>query len=334
MSAPTVVVTHWVHQEVLDLLAGRCRVVSNQTRESLPRPELFARLREAEAAMMFMPDWVDQELLDHAPRLKVVGAALKGFDNYDVEALTRRGVWLTNVPDLLTVPTAELAIGLMLALGRNMLPGHACVASGAFAGWRPTLYGTGPRGSTVGLVGLGRLGCALAERLQGWGARLLGCDPVPLDPARAKALGVEQVGLERLLELSDFVVVLTPLVEGAHGVTDEAALARMRPGALLVNVGRGSCVDELAVARALVAGTLGGYAADVFAFEDWILPGRPRAIPSELLDPALRTVFTPHLGSAVESVRLEIALEAARNILAALAGQVPPGAVNRPQSAA
>ncbi|KAF0233757.1 MAG: hydroxyacid dehydrogenase [Desulfovibrio sp.] len=327
---PLAVITHWIHPEVADFLAQHCRLLLNETRDSLPRSELLARLDQADAAMMFMPDWVDQELLDHAPQLKVIGAALKGFDNYDVEAITNRGIWLTNVPDLLTVPTAELAIGLLLSLGRNFRQGDHLVMGGKFQGWRPTFYGTGVQGSTVGIIGLGRLGQAVAERLQGWGARLLGHDVNPLTPERAEELRVEQTGLDELLCRSDFVLLLTPLTGTTRHLLGAEKLSLMKPGSCLISAGRGSCVDEMAVSAALRDGRLAGYAADVFEFEDWALPGRPDVIPPSLLSPDLHTFFTPHLGSAVEEVRRAIALEAAQNIVEALQGRRPHGAVNSP----
>lgn len=327
---PLAVITHWIHPEVAVYLAQHCRLLLNDTRETLPRQELFARLAQADAAMMFMPDWVDRELLDHAPQLKVIGAALKGFDNYDVEAITERGVWLTNVPDLLTVPTAELTIGLMLSLGRNLRQGDQMVMDGKFHGWRPALYGTGVQGATVGIIGLGRLGQAVAERLQGWGTRLLGHDIHPLDPIRASELRMEQTGLDDLLQRSDFVLLVTPLTTDTHHLLDAGKLTLMKPDSLLVNTGRGSCVDETAVNEALRGGQLAGYATDVFEFEDWALPGRPKTVEKALLDPDLRTMFTPHLGSAVERVRLQIAMEAAENIVEALHGNRPHGAVNSP----
>lgn len=331
MEKPLAVITHWVHPEVADYLAQHCRLLLNDTRETLPRQELFARLAQADATMMFMPDWVDKELLDHAPQLKVIGAALKGFDNYDVEAITERDVWLTNVPDLLTIPTAELTIGLMLSLGRNFRQGDQMVMGGKFHGWRPALYGTGVQGATVGIIGLGRLGQAVAERLQGWGARLLGHDIHPLAPVRAAELRMEQTGLDDLLQRSDFVLLVTPLTSGTHHLLDAGKLKLMKPDSLLVNTGRGSCVDETAVNEALRGGQLAGYATDVFEFEDWALPGRPKTVGKALLDPDLRTMFTPHLGSAVERVRLQIAMEAAENIVEALQGRRPHGAVNSPK---
>ncbi|MBI4805603.1 MAG: hydroxyacid dehydrogenase [Desulfovibrio sp.] len=327
---PLVVITHWVHPQVLSYLERHCRVLPNESRESLPREELFSRLTHADAVMMFMPDWVDQELLDHAPKLKVIGAALKGFDNFDVKSITARGIWLTNVPDLLTVPTAELAIGLMLALSRNVLAGDRRVRSGNFQGWRPSLYGTGIQGRTVGIIGLGKLGQAVAQRLIGWEARVLGYDPVPLPDDKARELRLEQLELDELLGLADHVLLLSPLTESSHHLLNAKRLATMKSGSFLINAGRGSCVDEAAVAKALENGRLNGYSADVFEFEDWILPGRPATLSGELLSKLDQTLFTPHLGSAVEEVRLAIAMEAAENIVDALQQQQPRCAVNSP----
>ncbi|MCB2190916.1 MAG: hydroxyacid dehydrogenase [Deltaproteobacteria bacterium] len=330
MSLPTVVLTHWVHNQVIEVLSEHCQVVPNLTRESLPLEELLTRCASAEAVMMFMPDRVDEAFLEACPKLKVVGAALKGYDNFDVAACTRRGVWFTIVPDLLTIPTAELALGLVIGLARHLLNGDRLVRSGNFPGWRPTLYGQGLEHSSLGMIGLGEVGKALAWRLQGCGMRLCYCDPRPLPREQAMELGLRRVELNELLATSDYVLPLTPLTPETFHLIDDQALGRMKPGAYLVNVSRGSVVDEQAVARALQSGRLAGYGADVFEMEEWARPDRPAGVPPELLAMPERTLFTPHLGSAVERVRLEIALEAAGNILEALAGEQPRGALNLP----
>lgn len=314
---PLVVVTNRVHAETLEALGERCEVSANQTGEPLGREQLLARARDAEGAMVFMPDRLDAEALDACPRLQVVAGALKGTDNFDVEACTERGIWFTVVPDLLSAPTAELAVGLVLGLLRRIPEGDARVRGGGFAGWRPELYGGSLEGATAGIVGLGAVGRELAPRLVAFGARV-----VFNDPAVAGS-----IALEELLAASDVVLPLPPLTEATHHLIDRRALELMRPGAVLVNVGRGSVVDERAVAEALAAGRLGGYAADVFELEDWARADRPRAVdPRLLVHP--RTLFTPHLGSAVAGVRRRIELEAAANLLAALDGRRPPGAVN------
>jgi phosphonate dehydrogenase len=331
MNKPVVVITHWVHPEVIDCLAASCQVVPNPTRETLPREEIVRRAREADAIMTFMPDSIDASFLDACPRLKVVGAALKGYDNYDVDACTARGIWLTIVPDLLTIPTAELTIGLMLALGRRMLEGDAHVRSGEFRGWRPQLYGTGLAGVTVGIIGMGAVGRAIAQRLHGFEARIVYADPQPLPAAQERAWNAERVALDALLACSDYVVPMVPMRDSTLHLLNRDSIGRMKRGALLINACRGSVVDERAVAIHLASGHLGGYAADVFEMEEWARPDRPRAIPEELLRSRHNTFFTPHVGSAVDGIRRDIALEAARNILQALAGERPQGAINEPR---
>ncbi len=149
---PKLVITHRVHDEILQLLAPHCELVTNQTDSTLTREEILRRCRDAQAMMAFMPDRVDADFLQACPELRVVGCALKGFDNFDVDACTARGVWLTFVPDLLTVPTAELAIGLAVGLGRHLRAADAFVRSGEFQGWQPQFYGTGLDNATVGIL--------------------------------------------------------------------------------------------------------------------------------------------------------------------------------------
>lgn len=325
-----VVITSWVHPEVVDRLAAHCEVVPNATRERLPRDEILRRASDAAAIMTFMTDSVDDDFVACCPRLRVVACALKGYDNYDVDACTRRGIWITNVPDLLTIPTAELTIGLLIGLTRQILAGDRTIRSGRFDGWRPTHYGTGLAGRTLGLIGMGAVGRAIAARLQGYGMNLLYVDPRPLDPELAVRWGLRQVGLEELLGDSDYVVPMVPFRPETFHLIDAAALAAMKDGACLINACRGSVVDEEAVADALAAGRIAGYAADVFELEEWSRPDRPKAISPRLLANTEQTLFTPHIGSAVGSVRLAIEMEAVTNILQVLNGEAPQGAVNRP----
>ena len=325
MSRPLVVVTQRIHDAVRERLAEQAQVEMNDGLEPWPEPALRERLRRADALMAFMPDRVDASLLAAAPRLRIVACALKGSDNFDATACTHAGVWLSIVPDLLTEPTAELALGLAIAAARQVRAGDAWVRSGRFAGWRAHLYGRGLANSVVAVVGLGRVGRAIIDRLQGFGcAQLLGVDPHSHD-ARTRPATLAQA-----MAAADFVFLAVPLVAGSRCLVDAALLATVKPGQTLVNIGRGSVVDESAVADALALGPLGAYAADVFAFEDWALPGRPAGISPRLLA-SPHTVFTPHLGSAVQAVRLAIEQGAADNVLAVLAGQAPPGAVNQPK---
>lgn len=328
---PLVVITHWVHEEVIDLLARDCEVIFNQTKAPLSRETLLERAKNAQAIMVFMPDSIDDGFLAACPNLKIVAAALKGFDNFDVDACTRRGVWFTIVADLLTIPTAELAIGLLLGLTRRIPEGDRHVRSGQFRGWRPELYGTGLAGRTCGIIGMGSVGHALAKRLSSFDMRIVYCDKTQLSQEDEEWLGAQRVSFEELLERSDFVFPLVPLTPETFYLINAETIDLMRPGAFLINVSRGSVVNEEDVCAALDRGQLAGYAADVFEMEDWARKDRPLSIPRPLLDDPERTLFTPHLGSAVDEVRREIAMEAARNILQVLRGDKPVGAINRPR---
>jgi len=329
-SKPQVVVTHRIFPETVLLLKSVCEPVLNQTAETLPRGELLRRTRDAAGLIAFMPDRVDAMFVANCRRLRVIAGALKGCDNFDVDACTRHGVWLTVVPDLLTVPTAELAIGLMIGLARNIREGDRRVRNGSFTGWRPELYGAGIAGSTVGIVGMGNIGRAIARRLAGFEAKLVYTDATPLPTSEEARLGLARASLDALLRVSDFVILAVPLNPSTHHLICDETIDLMKPGALLVNPCRGSVVDEMAVAVALVDGRLGGYAADVFEFEDWALTDRPREVTAALRAMPGETLFTPHLGSAVMAARRAIERAAAENIIAVLRGGRPAGAVNEP----
>lgn len=323
---PRIVVTNPIHAEVRERLEAVGSVDMNAGPEPWSRTEIAARLHQADAMMAFMTDRIDAAMLEGAGHIRVVGCALKGFDSFDVDACTRAGAWLTIVPDLLTEPTAELALGLAISLARHIPRGDESVRSGRFQGWRPQLYGTGLHGSTAAVIGLGMVGQAIVTRLAGFQcARLVGVDPV------TRMTGVENAALEAALKVADFVFVAAPLTAQSCHLLDGAALAHCQPAQFIINVGRGSVVDEEAVADALQTGRLAGYAADVFECEDWGLDSRPAGIASRLLE-RRDTLFTPHLGSAVRKVRIAIEHRAADNIIAVLEGREPADAVNRPES--
>ncbi len=328
---PRIVVTHWVHKPVLDLLASQGQVIANDTRERWTQDELVNRARDATAMLAFMPDRIDEAFLQACPRLKIVAAELKGYDNIDVEACTQRGVWVSIVPDLLTEPTAELAIALLLGLIRNVLPGDRSVRSGGFRGWRPVLYGATLGGATLGIIGMGAVGRAIARKLPAFGSSVVYHDSEPLDPDAAKTLRAacaRELSLEALLARADMLIVAAPLTTGSQHMLDDRRLRRLRRGAYVVNIGRGSVVSEQAVTDLLREGHLAGYAADVFELEDLSRHDRPTGVPAALLTQADKTLFTPHLGSAVDSARRDIAFEAAHCILDALDGRTPRHAVN------
>jgi phosphonate dehydrogenase len=316
VTRPRVVVTQRIHDEVEALLSERAAVVVNRNPEPWDSETLSTHAREAHALMVFMPDSLDAAFIAECPNLKVVAAALKGFDNFDVEACRRRNIWFTIVPDLLTDPTAELALALLLGLARNVPPGDKHVRSGNYQGWRPTLYGQSLSGATVGLIGYGSVGHAFERLISGFGCRVMWSDVKP---------GGES--MEAIATQSDFLLPLLPLTAQTTHLINREFLSRMKPGAFLINVGRGSLVDEEAVCDALEEGKLAGYAADVFEMEDWARSDRPLTVSKRLLNLPDRTLFTPHLGSATRTARLEIERRAAQNIIDALTGTKPRDAI-------
>ncbi len=325
MTRPRILVTNRIHAATRARLTEIGEVDANDSETPLGYAEAKRRAANADAMLAFMPDRIDAEFLASAPALQVVACALKGFDNFDIPASDAAGVWLSIVPDLLTDPTAELAVGLAISLARKIRDGDALVRTGQFNGWRPILYGTGLDGSAVAIVGMGAVGRAIAQRLSGFGCELIG-----VDPSGAMPDGVRAMDLAQALSRADYVFVAAPLTASNRHMIGREAVAAMKRGALLINIGRGSVVNEAVVASTLEAGAVGGYAADVFELEDWALADRPRTIDPRLLADR-RTLFTPHLGSAVASVRNAIELRAAENIADVLAGRPPRDAINTPR---
>jgi len=314
---PKIVVTQPVHADVLSKLEMAGDVVMNRGPEPWSAQELYAHLAAADALMAFMPDRIDADVLRHAPRLKTIACALKGYDNFDLKACGKAGVAISFVPDLLTEPTAELAIGLAIAAARHVLPGDRIMHSGRYAGWRPVLYGTGLHQSVAAVVGLGAVGRAIVDRLSGFGcAEILGVDPQNRDSRTTPA------SLTEALRRADYLLLAVPLTPHTRYLLDEDLLSQVKPGVVIVNIGRGSVISEAAVARGLAQGSIGAYAADVYEMEDWLLPDRPRSIDPGLLA-SERAVLTPHIGSAVANVRLAIEHRAADNLIQVLAGRLP-----------
>jgi phosphonate dehydrogenase len=319
---PRVLVTHWVHPDVVARLALSCETIANSSRGSWPRERVLELASACDGLMAFTPDRIDEAFLERCPKLRVVAAATKGTGNFDVEACARRGVWLAQAPGLAAVPTAELAMGLLLAVARNLRAADDHVRSG-FRGWRPQVGGTVLAGKTLGVIGYGAIGRLVAQRAAAFDMTVIYADPQP-GPGPYK-----RVPLGELLARSDFVMPLVPLTPETRHMIDASALALMKRGAFVVNVARGSIVDEAAVAASLASGDLAGYATDVFEMEDWAaLDTCPGSIHPGLLADRKRTLLTPHLGAVVDDPCRAVALEAADNILDALAGRTPRGAIN------
>lgn len=318
MSAGVVVVTtrtfaRAVRAPQRELEAAGLDVVRADTRHD--PAELAEPLADA-VAWIAGTSPVTDELLAAAPSLRVLARYGVGFDAVDVEAATRRGVWVTNTPGANSEAVADLALALMLDALRHLAPAFAAVARGD---WGP-MPGRELGATTVGLVGLGRIGQGVARRVQGFGARVLAHDPA-LD--RSPMDGVDLVALDVLAERCDVVSLHAP---GGSVVVDEAWLALLHADAVLVNTARGDLVDEDAVAAALREGRLASYAADALRVEH----GGPPS-PLQHQDLADRVRITPHIGAQTAEAVARMGTLAVRNVLAVLAGHPPPHAVNHPE---
>jgi glyoxylate reductase len=279
--------------------------------EPLPPPpdELRRGAAEVDGLLCMLTDPIDEELLDGAPRLRAISNYAVGVDNVDLAAATARGIPVGHTPDVLTESTADLAIALMLAAGRRLLEGDAFVRRGDWRTWDPRLLlGRDLHGATVGIVGFGRIGQAVARRVNGFGCEVLHA---------SRGAGI---ALDELLQRADFVTLHTPLTDETRGLIGDAELARMKPTAYLVNTARGPVVDSAALARALHAGSIAGAALDVTDPEP--LPG------DHPLRSAPNLLVLPHVASATHATRERMSDMAVDNLLAGLSGRRMPHCAN------
>jgi len=277
-------------------------------------------LASADALVCLLLDRIDAALLARAPGLRVVANCAVGIDNIDLAAATAAGVCVTNTPDVLTEATAELAFALLIAVARRLGEGERLVRSGAWTGWAlDQLIGQGLLGRTLGVVGFGRIGQAMARRGHGFGMRVIYADPVDTGPSSAPAGPAERVSIDELFATADAVSLHCPLTPETRQLVNAERLAQMKPTAILVNTARGGCVDEAALADALVQRKLFGAGLDVYA--------REPAVDPRLLD-APGVVLAPHIGSATTEARTAMAQLCADAVIAALRGHRPGNLVN------
>lgn len=282
--------------------------------DAIPRDELLERVRGAEALITFLSDRVDDDLLEAAgPQLRVVANFAVGYDNVDVAACTARGIAASNTPGVLTDATADFAWALLLAVGRRVVEGHRLATGGGWSGWKPLeLLGVGLSGKTLGVVGMGRIGRAVARRGLGFGLRIVYHNRSRDQDAERELGAGYRDRLEDLLTESDLVSLHTPLTPATRHLIGAHQLGLMRPGAILINTARGPVIDESALAEALGERRIRGAGLDVFEREPEI-------------DPRLTTldnaVLAPHLGSATEEARGAMAALCGASVSAVLRGR-------------
>jgi len=315
---PRVVVTRRIFPELIEGLAADFDVRDNQDDAAWSSIELAAALADADGALLTAGDRIDEALLAQCPRLKVVANIAVGYNNLDLAACTRHGVLATNTPEVLNEATADHAWALLLAAARRVGESERWLRAGLWKRWTFEMFlGADIGGTTLGIVGMGRIGRAIARRASGFSMRVLYHNRTRL-PAELEG-GALYVTLDELLRESDHVVLMVPYSPSVHHLIDARALAKMKPTAVLVNIARGGVVDDAALAAALRSDRIAAAGLDVYEDEPAVHPGLLE------LD---RVVMTPHIASSTRATREAMASLAIANLRAALSGQRPPSLLN------
>jgi gluconate 2-dehydrogenase len=317
---PKILVTREVFDETLDYLAQHCEVDSNQQDVALDPAALAGRLADKEGVMCALTDRIDAGLLARCPRLRAVANIAVGYNNIDIAACTARGVMATNTPGVLDDSTADLAWALILGTARRLTELERRVRAGEWKGWRLKQWlGVDVHHATLGILGMGRIGQAIARRAAGFEMKVLYHNRNRVGADVERRLNAAYVTRDELFRQSDFVVLQVPYSPETHHLVGERELELMKPTAILINSTRGGVVDDAALVAALKAGTLRAAGLDVFENEPALHPGFLE------LD---NVVLLPHIGSSTEATRRAMAMTAARNLVAALTGEQPPNLIN------
>jgi gluconate 2-dehydrogenase len=315
---PRVLVTRQVFPEVIAALSERWQVIANEGEGAWSAEELRARAADCDALYVVAGDRVDQALLDACPRLRIVATGSVGFNHIDVPACSARGIAVTNTPDVLNEATADLGWSLLMAAARRICESEHWLRAGQWNRWSwDQFLGADVYGTTLGIVGMGRIGSAIARRARGFSMRILYANR-SASPHEAE-LGATRLSLDELLQQSDHVMLVLPYSPETHHLIGERELALMKPTATLVNIARGGIVDDAALARALKAKRIAAAGLDVFENE-------PALNPELLTVP--NVALTPHIGSATRSSRMGMAMLAAQNLLAFAAEEALPSCLN------
>ncbi|ASJ00309.1 glyoxylate reductase [Thermococcus gorgonarius] len=321
---PKVFITRRIPENGIKLLREHFEVEVWEEEHEIPKELFLEKVRDAEALVTMLSERVNKEVFDSAPRLRIVANYAVGYDNIDVEEATKRGIYVTNTPDVLTNATADFAWTLLLATARRLIEADKFVRSGEWkrrgVAWHPLMFlGYDVYGKTIGIVGFGRIGQAIARRAKGFGMRIL-YNSRTRKPEVEKELGAEFRSLEELLRESDFVVLAVPLTNETYHMINEERLKLMKPTAILVNIARGKVVDTEALVKALKGNCLAGAGLDVFEEEPYY---------NEELFKLKNVVLAPHIGSATYGAKEGMAELVAKNLIAFKNGEVPPTLVNR-----
>ncbi len=317
----SVYITRKIPAPALEILREHFKVTMNAEDRNARREEIKKALKDAHALLCLLTDPIDEELLANAPNLRIVANMAVGFNNIDLKAATKHGVMATNTPGVLTETTADCAWALILAVARRLVEADAFTREGNFPGWEPMAFlGGDIYGKTLGVVGFGRIGQAMARRAAGFGMKVLYSDEAGAAASVEKRLKAERVSLRKLLGASDFVSLHVPLTKTTRHLIGAEQLKLMKPTAYLINTSRGPVVDEKALVKALKQGEIAGAGLDVYEKEPALARG---------LDKLANVVLLPHIASASTETRTKMAVMAAENIVRALSGRKPPNLLNK-----
>jgi len=294
--------------------------ILNEEDRPMSREEIEAKIKEVDAMIAMVYDKIDGSLLDMAPRLKIVANHAVGTDNIDISACTERKVAVTNTPGVLTDATADLAFTLILAAARHVVAADKFMREGRFNAWDPLLFnGTELKGKTLGIIGMGRIGQAVAKRSPGFGMKVVYYDERQLPEDKESALGATLLPLDEVVKNADFLSLHLPYFPEVHHLIDKRRLEMMKPGAYLINTARGPLVDEKSLVEHLRAGKIAGAALDVYEHEPMMAPG---------LADLENVTLLPHLGSATHEARSAMAAIAAQSVSDVISGKVPEHILN------
>lgn len=316
-----VFVTRRIPQAGIDILEKEYEVKLNPHDRVLTKQEIIEEVREIEGLLCLLTDTIDEEIIEESKNLKIISNYAVGYNNIDVEAATKKKIMITNTPGVLTDTTADLTWALLMSVARKIVESDCFTRKRKFRGWAPMLFlGSDIHHATLGIVGLGRIGRAVAKRAKGFGMNILYTDVKRVPPEAEKELGVEFVSLEKLLRESDFVTIHVPLLSQTHHLISKEKLKLMKKTSFLINTARGPLVDERALVKALKERWIAGAALDVYENEPDLTPG---------LSDLDNVVIVSHIGSASMATRTKMATMAAANLVAGLKGEVPPNLVNK-----
>ena len=316
-----VLVTGNLPDDIVSPLKKRFDVTLHGQDRPMERDALLSAVHGKHGLLCMLTDRIDEKLLDQAPDLKMVANYGVGFNNIDVEAANARGILVSNTPGVLTNATADLTMALILAVGRRVVEGDDYTRQGRFQFWAPFHFlGHEITGKTLGIIGMGRIGAAVARRAAGFEMPVLYHNRTRLPVEEEEAVNAKYVDFDTLLQQSDFVSLHVPLTRKTHHLIGERELNVMKPGAYLINTARGPVVHEAALLEALKQKQIAGAGLDVYEHEPVLTPG---------LDQLTNVVLLPHMGSATENTRRRIGATAVENLIAGLEERTPPNLINR-----